>query len=219
MTEVDTKQAILDAGEELLGQHGFAGTSLRQLTTRAGVNLAAVHYHFGNKEGLAQAVLARRIEPINAERLRRLDAVTAGLGYRRPDLRAVVDAFVSPVLELLPDDADHGRMCRMFGRIMAEQPPFLVAFLRQQFGAIAERFVRALGAAQPGLDGEEAMWRLHFAIGALAHTLQHADTLRDFSGGRCDARDMQATRNRLVDFIAGGMRGLQVAADRVRRES
>ena len=73
----DTRDRILDAAERLFAQQGFDLTSLRALTTEADVNLAAVNYHFGSKERLFEAVLARLIAPINAERLARLDALEA----------------------------------------------------------------------------------------------------------------------------------------------
>src|SRR5215831_15729480 len=64
-----TKNRILDAAEALFMEHGFEATSLRQITAAAGVNLAAVHYHFGGKEELFEAVLTRRLDPMNQERV------------------------------------------------------------------------------------------------------------------------------------------------------
>ena len=64
-----TKQRILDAAESLFMEHGFEATSLRSITAAAGVNLAAVNYHFGSKEELFQAVLTRRLDPMNHARL------------------------------------------------------------------------------------------------------------------------------------------------------
>src|SRR5947199_662629 len=64
-----TKGRILNTAEELFMEHGFEATSLRQITAAAGVNLAAVHYHFGSKEELFQAVLTRRLDPMNQERV------------------------------------------------------------------------------------------------------------------------------------------------------
>src|SRR5213079_1237509 len=71
-TSADTKTRILDVGEQLFMEHGFEATSLRQLTAAAGVNLAAVNYHFGSKEELFQAVLTRRLDQMNQERIERL---------------------------------------------------------------------------------------------------------------------------------------------------
>src|SRR5438445_6310229 len=64
-----TKGKILDAAESLFMEHGFEATSLRQITAAASVNLAAVNYHFGGKEELFQAVLTRRLDPMNQERI------------------------------------------------------------------------------------------------------------------------------------------------------
>ena len=65
----ETRTRILDAAEELFMQHGFEGTSMRALTTRAGVNLAAVNYHFGSKDALIEAVFRRRLDPVNLARM------------------------------------------------------------------------------------------------------------------------------------------------------
>src|SRR5258705_13666651 len=75
-----TKGRILDAGESLFMEHGFEATSLRAITAAGDVNLAAVNYHFGTKEELFQAVLTRRLDPMNQDRvalLTRLESDTA----------------------------------------------------------------------------------------------------------------------------------------------
>jgi AcrR family transcriptional regulator len=64
-----TQAKILDTAEGLFMEHGFEATSLRQITAAAGVNIAAVNYHFGSKEELFQTVLTRRLDPMNQERL------------------------------------------------------------------------------------------------------------------------------------------------------
>src|SRR5207249_7612515 len=68
----DTKLRILDAAERLFAQQGF-DVSIRAITDEAGVNLAAVNYHFQSKEALLDAIIARRIEPVNKRRLEMLD--------------------------------------------------------------------------------------------------------------------------------------------------
>ena len=68
-THFSTKERILGAAEELFAQHGFAGTSLRQVTSRADVNIAAVNYHFGSKENLVNEVFRRRMDDMTAARL------------------------------------------------------------------------------------------------------------------------------------------------------
>src|SRR5271156_1240304 len=91
---VDTKTRILDVAEKLFGENGFDGTSLRDITTEADVNLAAVNYHFQSKDSLIDAVIARRIEPVNQQRLEMLDAAGPN-----PSLEKILTAFLAPVLD------------------------------------------------------------------------------------------------------------------------
>src|SRR6185503_15006764 len=103
-TSADTKTRILDAAEELFTRHGFEATSLRSLTAAAGVNLAAVNYHFGSKEVLFQAVLTRRLDPMNQERIELLEALEREGGARPPSCEKVLFAMLIPALRLARDE-------------------------------------------------------------------------------------------------------------------
>ncbi|MFO7982053.1 MAG: TetR family transcriptional regulator, partial [Desulfuromonadales bacterium] len=98
MSQQDTKERILDAAEGLFAREGFHGTSLRAITTRAAVNLAAVNYHFGSKDTLIEAVFERRLTPLNRLRLQRLDEVKkrAERSGGKPETRDVLAAFIEP---------------------------------------------------------------------------------------------------------------------------
>ena len=65
VSRADTKQKLLDVAEHLFAVRGYHNTSLRMITAAAEVNLAAVNYHFGGKEGLLAAVFSRRLLPLN----------------------------------------------------------------------------------------------------------------------------------------------------------
>src|SRR3546814_17714118 len=80
LSSPSTREIILDTAEALFARQGHDGTSMRQITSEAGVNLAAVNYHFGSKEALVQAVLKRRLAILNQERLRLLDQLEAEAG-------------------------------------------------------------------------------------------------------------------------------------------
>jgi AcrR family transcriptional regulator len=210
-----TRQQLLDAAEELFGEQGYAATSLRQLTRTAGTNLAAVNYHFGGKEGLCKAVLARRIGPINTERCRRLDELQ---GQRRT-LEAIVRAFLEPPLRATGCGTGAGsspgsQLCRLFGRISVEQPAFLRDFLTEQFRGVAHRFAAELERLRPrlgkGLDRVTLWWRMHFVVGAMAHTLQSAGTLAVLSEGHCNPDDVDQMTEQLVAFAIGGLRAAAI---------
>lgn len=212
MAKLETTDQILDAAEDLFAEQGFAATSLRQITALAEVNLAAVNYHFGSKEELAKSVLRRRIEPINAERRRRLDQLDD-----EATIAAIVRAFIEPALQvqqISPDAEPTSRgagLCRLFGRISVEQPPFLREFFGEQFGELGKRFVTVLSIASPGIAAETLWWRMHFVIGALSHTLQNSHILEQASGGACGAADHETILARLTAFAIGGLSTKEVS--------
>ncbi len=200
MTAQETRQAILDVAETLFAEVGFSATTLRMLTARAGVNLAAVHYHFGSKEELTLAVMDRIVEPVHRARLERLEARAASTGA--PGLEDVVRAYVEPVFQAHAIDS---AAARTFGRVLGEQPPFLRDFLAARFGPVLSRFARQLQRALPEVEESVCFWRLHFCAGAMAHAMQHAELVRQLSGGRCDPSDTTEIREQLVTFVMAGM--------------
>src|SRR5688500_9835721 len=111
----ETRTRILDAAEELFMLHGFEGTSMRQLTTKAGVNLAAVNYHFGSKDALIEAEFRRRLDPMNAARIAALETLETSGRALSPD--AVIRAFVGEGLRMIEDTRTGGRnFSRLLGR-------------------------------------------------------------------------------------------------------
>src|SRR3546814_17821279 len=97
-----TREAILDTAETLFAQQGHDGTSMRQITSEAGVNLAAVNYHFGSKEALVQAVLKRRLAILNQERLRLLDDLATQAAREPPKPAPIFNALLGTLLRLAP---------------------------------------------------------------------------------------------------------------------
>lgn len=212
MAKADTKDTILNAAEYLFAEQGFGATSLRQITARAAVNLAAVNYHFGSKDELATEVLRRRIEPINRERRLRLDRIC-----RPASLEDIVRAFLEPAMRTQPGDpgtvaeSQAAGLCRLFGRISVEQPPFLRELFREQFGELSQRFIAMLTEAAPEIPATTLWWRMHFTVGAMAHTLQSAHVLNQLSGGACDPEDNEAITAQLIAYAIGGVSAPQVS--------
>jgi AcrR family transcriptional regulator len=199
----DTKGKILDTAERLFAERGFGATSLRSIIGEAGVNLAAVHYHFHSKEALLDAVLRRRLEPVTRERLAMLDECEAAAGDGPPDLEAVLVALVAPPLRLRHQPA-YATFIKLMGRILAESD---VGTMRKHFGVTIERFTRALEGALPDLPRQELMWRAHFSVGCMAHTLLHGAAGIMGTPG-------EVTTESLVAFLAGGFRAAAPAGAR-----
>lgn len=199
-----TKDRILDAAERLFAREGIEATSLRAITTEADVNLAAVNYHFQSKDALVRAVIARRIVPVNQRRLELLDACEKAAGDGPLPLEGVLDAFVRPVVEIY---ASHAReFSPLMGRLYTEPADFVEKMYKDHLEAVASRFLRAYQRALPGLPRVELLWRVHFSIGALAHTMGAARILQILSNGECDPSDVEGTLKRLETFMMAGLK-------------
>jgi AcrR family transcriptional regulator len=191
-----TKDRILDAAEKLFSDNGFEATSLRDITTSAQVNLAAVNYHFQSKDSLIESVIARRIEPINRKRLEMLEA--AG---DNPGVEQILTAFLTPLLDL-----EIECVRPLMGRILSNPGQFVERVYKRHLSVVGQKFRAALGKALPHLPEDEVWWRLHFSIGALTHVLSWGQILPVMTGGMCDIHDRRALIDRAVQFLAGGFR-------------
>ncbi len=195
----DTKTRILDAAEKLFGENGFDATSLRDITTEADVNLAAVNYHFQSKESLIEAVILRSAGPVNQQRLTMLEAAGPNATVEQ-----IIEAFVAPILE-----HDFQPMAPLMARVLAS-PEVMKRVFSHHMETLSRRFADALGVALPELSVEERMWRLHFTAGAMAHTVTRAPMMRDLFGGVLNLDDRQLVIARLVRFAAAGFRAPEV---------
>lgn len=79
--DIDAKARLIEAGIDVFGQHGFEGASTRRLAGEAGVNIAAIPYYFGSKEGLYKAVAESIVQRVR-ERLAPEIAAAAALVER-----------------------------------------------------------------------------------------------------------------------------------------
>lgn len=202
----ETRTRILDAAEELFMQHGFEGTSMRVLTAKAGVNLAAVNYHFGSKDALVEALFRRRLDPMNAERLRELDQLHAGT-KKALTPEAIIRAFVRPSLAYLEDAKGGGRnFIRLLGRTYSEPNKPIRVLIGQLYAPTMERYKAALELALPQMPRDELVWRMHFMFGTLAYTLAATDTVQLIAGCKPEDRyDARLLEDRLTAFLAAGL--------------
>jgi len=193
---IDTKGKILDTAERLIGEYGYSATSLRHIISEAGVNLAAIHYHFGSKEELLDELIVRKAGPVNAERLARLDRLEAGGESPAPAVEKVLEAFFLPMAEAA--DRDPG-FVRLMGRMLSEG--LMQGILEKHFQTVTGRYFRALRRALPVLSDEEFRWRLHFMIGAMAHTMCGQPDVTGLGG---PSEGFHSRIERLIGFVAGG---------------
>lgn len=197
-----TKDRILGAAEELFAQYGFAGTSLRQVTSRADVNIAAVNYHFGSKENLVNEVFRRRMDEMSERRLALLREAMA----RQPgELEPILAAFVEPALALAQDRHGGGAFIRVIARAYAEKNDGLRKFLSDRYGHVLREFAKAIAVCVPGLSKEELYWRLDFLAGALTYAMADFGLIKR-PAGVSEAAHRQRAAQELIRFAAAGFR-------------
>jgi AcrR family transcriptional regulator len=207
MSVATTKNKILDAAENLFASNGFAGTSLRAIIKKAGVNTASVHYHFGSKEGLIEAILHRRVGPFNQERLNLLDQLEARYPSGPLPLEEVIAAFLDPVIRAHVDRSRNIALFpRLMGRAITEPDKNVGDIFYKVFAEVIKRFYAAFERALPDLTQAEVKWRMHMMIGVMAFTVAVPAFHSDDEQRALKTHDPDMILNQLVEFIAAGMR-------------
>lgn len=214
-----TRQDLIAAATALFASRGFDGVSLREITSKAKANVAAVNYHFGGKDRLIEEVLRTMFEPIASERTRRLDELDAAAARgRKPTAAQVVRIIIEPMFGALDDPKRAGAVLGLGARLMME-PHRALAVMAKYFRSTMERCHAALRLAVPHLDPATAFWRLHFLIGASLHVMHagHSATIKPPLPVPSplltdDPHRMRRAVEELVAFAATGMRAPTASA-------
>lgn len=213
MAQSDTVDRILDAAEELFAERGFAETSLRMITSKAGVNLAAVNYHFGSKNALIQSVFARFLTPFSATLEAEFDELEARPGDRSPSVEEILGALTGSAVRM-PQRNERGIsiFMRLLGLAYTQSQGHLRTFLEDEYRDIFTRFMGLLKRATPELTSVDRYWRIQFMLGATAFTMSSSDALRDILQAKKGVETpIQEIAARLIPFLAAGMQ----ASDRM----
>jgi AcrR family transcriptional regulator len=205
MTASPSKEAydrILAAAESLFAKQGYDGTTLRQVTKEAGVNLAAVNYYHGDKESLYVEVVRRRLHPLNQKRLVALTAAESEAGAAPVPVARLIELLARPLFELCADE-EGGRLgARLAGRCLIEPLPFMEKFLAEELQPVLARFAQAIRRHYPALSPEEFLWRFSFVIGAMQHTLATLHQMKALTRGICRDDDHDGALRHFVQSAA-----------------
>ncbi len=206
MANGSTKEKILDAAERLFARSGFHSTSLRTITTEAGVNLAAVNYHFGSKDALIGEIFRRRLKKLNGQRIKGLEKVRKEAAERktRPDLEATIRAFIAPSLPLLRSEQGTCFITIVARAIMDPNQQVRQIFLREMKDVLA-LFFDTLQSALPHLPQDALFSRLQFMLGIMGHTM--------FNAGKPSWNPLKLEQEtgidilfeRMISFVKAGM--------------
>ncbi len=173
MTQCDTKTRILDSAEQLFAREGFHNTSLRAITSLADVNLASVNYHFGSKDALLQAVIERRLLPLNQIRETQIRGVLAQAKEEGipPTAADLLRAFIEPTLEFRNSSPGAHDFISLIGRSLSEPDETVRNCFLALVLPIFQLLFKGLCEALPQLSPAILLTRLQFAIGTMSHVM------------------------------------------------
>lgn len=205
---LSTRERILVTAERLFAEAGIGATSLRAITTAAGVNLAAVNYHFGSKDALVEAVYRRHLEPLNAARMQNLEQLELAAGDQPPDVETIVRAFVEPLVEQARTGRSGAVLTRLLAQSLHEAAGYVERFYARENDAVLQRYRDAMQRAIPVLSPDEICWRLNFMLGTLHNAFLDAGLLKllahDDTAPRTEASP-EVTLTQLIPFLVAGL--------------
>ena len=193
----ETGSRILLSAESLFAENGFNGVSLRQITAKAGVNLAAVNYHFSDKESLCREILTQRLRQINKVRLDELSLSEASTQGSIVPLEEIVVIMARPLFQPGSNPASYSAASiRLLGRIITEPLPFTAEILGAELQPAMTRFGQAIRRHAPSLLPQDFLWRFSFVIGAMHHAMATMHDMKTLTNGICRNDDSEgALRN------------------------
>lgn len=194
-----TADALLDAAERVFARDGFEGASLREIMRDAGANPAAVHYHFGGKDGLLESVLDRVVGPISARRFELLAELRASEGDHPLPIRALVEAFLRPDLEAIERLQSRGPgRARLVGHAYGQPNETVRAIMGRQFDPVGTAYFPEFSRSLPNIDPDVVRWRVRWCVvGVIVMLFSNADE----PDGPIDPNNRDASLRRIVDTI------------------
>ena len=195
--------AIMNAAERLFAERGIDAVSLRTINTEAGYSVAALHYHFGTRDGLVKALLQRAQPAMFRQRATMVSALES---QDPPQVEAIVGALVYPLTAgMLEHFSESVAQLRFLVRLSFDRSPYLAKTLDDSVALFRPLLRRSL----PHLDARTLTRRWLFAADLAQHALANALEvhLGATAGGGVPTRaQLEQFQRDLVAFISGGLR-------------
>lgn len=202
-----TRSQIVEAAEKIFAEKGFRAMTLRAVTQAAGVNLAAVNYHFGSKTGLMRAVIQRRMEPINAERLHLLEELIAEFSPDPVPLAPIFEALFRPLFKHTRNERGKDQVfIQMIGRALTEPADFMRGMHREFFAELCQCFLSELKRSCPEISEEDLQLRFYLSISTMLGTIMEQVRLETISGPKFNCKDLDKLCDALTAFVVAGFK-------------
>ncbi|MBK1792048.1 TetR/AcrR family transcriptional regulator [Persicirhabdus sediminis] len=204
-SKIETKEKILKAAWKLFAERGFEDVSVRDVTKKANVNLAAVSYYFGGRDGLIQETLERCMNPLNDARLKMLEeAVRSHAKVEQIPTETVLEAFLRPMVK--PEDygLSVDLMLRLVARYLIEQDYKVPSTSQKKYTEVFQCFSQVLCAKYPSFSPTEMTDRLIFSAGSAIYSHGLGRNARRMMG-EDNAADTDNLLNQIVAITIAGL--------------
>lgn len=200
-----TRIKVLDAAERLFADFGFDGVSIRQIAAEANVTLGVVGFHGGNKQALFNTILQRRVDVLSAARRRWLERCLE-THRGKPPLRAIMEAYIAPYVELASaDDPQWHAYARLIARMVSDERSYPA--VKDLYDPVAREFLAVIRAAEPGIDEDRLAAAFVMSVASMLSIV--ASSVRIASLGSAGHREKRWSpaelRDVLIDFCTGGI--------------
>lgn len=196
---------LLDAAEQLFSDHGFEGTSVRDIAGAAGCNIAAVNYYFGGKDKLYTEVWRRQLVQMRDARLNAIEQVMSESGGKpvlEDLLRSFANAFVGP----FRDEIRSRRFMNLMAREMIDQRVPVNLFIDEVVKPTMGATSGALLKSCPGLEESRIPLLIVFLAGQLLHVVHIKAMFEQAKTTEIPAFDLNEAVDHIVKFSAAGIR-------------
>jgi AcrR family transcriptional regulator len=200
-----TRQRIIDAAGMLFAKQGFAATSVREITRAAQCNLAAMNYHFGNKEKLYIEVFHLELIKLREQRI---GGIQQTLQEEKGDnslegfLRGFATIFLAPLIQ----EETGPRLIQMMMREMLESHLPEGMFLNEVVIPVNRVLLDALTRVCPGLDEARAQLCIFSIIGQLIHIVRMHNVVGHAKVEKFLLPDIDNLVEHVVRFSTAGVR-------------
>lgn len=196
----DTRDKILEAATRLFAASDSRGASLRAIAREANVNSALIHYHFGGRESLFEAVVLHALVPVQARRQALIEDLRQHEPISALDLARL---FVEPLLPVETEDPERqATQLRLLARAFTEQRSLVQDLTLKHFGELMYALSDLQSDALPDLPPSLKHRRIRFCVQTALETLSGVEMETALAEGP-EARDVLVTE--LIEFLAGGL--------------
>lgn len=199
----DTRDRILKSSHKLFADKGFDATSVRDITTDAGCNVASVNYHFGGKEKLYLETFRSMLTVLRDRRLEMMSELM--MREPAPSLEEFVETFAVIMIEPLVGDSRGRLFLNLVSREMIAPRLPKGVLVNEFFEPMMERSTAALAEVGPKLDPASARMCVMSMVGQLLHTLKAHKALSDMGRSEMILTGHTDQMAHFVRFSVGGI--------------